>query len=261
VTVLSLEAVPIPGIPEIEPGADLAGIVLDAAQRHSIRISAADVLVFAQKVVSKAEGRLRALEDVEPGDRARALASELGKDPRLVQVILDESSEIVRAERGVLITRTRRGHVCANAGVDSSNVPGELVSLLPEDADESARRLRPDLRWGQEDPPAVIVSDSFGRPWRLGQTEVAIGCAGLHPLDDRRGLRDALGRDLHATLPAIADQAASAAGLVRSKDGREGVVVVRGLERFITDADGPGAASLVRARQDDLFLARSVKRI
>jgi coenzyme F420-0:L-glutamate ligase/coenzyme F420-1:gamma-L-glutamate ligase len=253
VTVLSLEAVPIPRIPEIEPGADLAGIVLDAAQRHSIRISAADVLVFAQKVVSKAEGRLRALGDVEPSDRARALASELDKDPRLVQVILDETGDVVRAERGVLIARTRQGHVCANAGVDSSNVPGELVSLLPADSDESARRLRSELgrRLGQA--PAVIVSDSFGRPWRLGQTEVAIGCAGLFPLDDRRGLRDALGQELKATLPAIADQAASAAGLVRSKDGREGVVVVRGLQRFVTGADGPGAAALVRARADDLF--------
>jgi coenzyme F420-0:L-glutamate ligase/coenzyme F420-1:gamma-L-glutamate ligase len=253
VTALSLEAHPIPGIPEIEPGADLAGLVLEAAQRNSIRISGADVLVLAQKVVSKAEGRLRALDDVEPGDRARALASELGKDPRLVQVILDESSDVVRAERGVLITRTRRGHVCANAGVDSSNVPGELVSLLPEDPDESARRLRAELARRLGSAPAVVVSDSFGRPWRLGQTEVAIGCAGLLPLDDRRGLQDALGQELNATLPAIADEAASAAGLVRSKEGREGVVVVRGLQRFVTEADGPGAAALVRAREDDLF--------
>ena len=252
-TVLSLEAVPIPGIPEIEPAADLAGMVLDAAQRHSIRISAADVLVFAQKVVSKAEGRLRALEDVEPGDRALALASELDKDPRLVQVILDESSDVVRAERGVLITRTRQGHVCANAGVDGSNVPGELVSLLPEDSDESARRLRAEVGRRLGEAPAVVVSDSFGRPWRLGQTEVAIGCAGLSPLDDRRGLHDALGQELAVTLPAIADQVASAAGLVRSKDGREGIVIVRGLQRFITGADGPGAAALVRAREDDLF--------
>jgi coenzyme F420-0:L-glutamate ligase/coenzyme F420-1:gamma-L-glutamate ligase len=253
VTDPSLEAAPIPGIPEIEPGADLAGIVLDAAQRHSMGISAADVLVFAQKVVSKAEGRLRALEDVEPGDRARALASELDKDPRLVQVILDESSDVVRADRGVLITRTRQGHVCANAGVDSSNVPGDLVSLLPEDSDESARRLRAEVGRRLGEAPAVVVSDSFGRPWRLGQTEVAIGCAGLFPLDDRRGLHDALGQELKATLPAIADQAASAAGLARSKDGREGVVIVRGLQRFITGADGPGAAALVRARADDLF--------
>jgi coenzyme F420-0:L-glutamate ligase/coenzyme F420-1:gamma-L-glutamate ligase len=253
VTALSLEAVPLPGIPEIEPGADLAQLVLDAAQRHSIGISGADVLVFAQKVVSKAEGRVLSIDDVKPGDRARALASELEKDPRLVQVILNESSDVVRAERGVLITRTRQGHVCANAGVDSSNVPGEVVSLLPEDADESARRLRAELGLQLGKAPAVVVSDSFGRPWRLGQTEVAIGCAGLLPLDDRRGLHDALGQALNATLPAIADQAASAAGLVRSKDGREAVVVVRGLQRFITEADGPGAAALVRARHDDLF--------
>jgi coenzyme F420-0:L-glutamate ligase / coenzyme F420-1:gamma-L-glutamate ligase len=253
VTALSLEAVPLPGIPEVEPGADLARLVLEGAQQHSIRISAADVLVFAQKVVSKAEGRLRALQDVEPGDRARSLASELDKDPRLVQVILDESSEVLRAERGVLITRTRQGHVCANAGIDSSNVPGERVSLLPEDADDSARRLRAEVGRRLGEAPAVVISDSFGRPWRLGQTEVAIGCAGLYPLDDRRGLHDALGQELKATLPAIADQAASAAGLVRSKDGREGIVVVRGLQRFITGADGPGAAALIRARADDLF--------
>jgi coenzyme F420-0:L-glutamate ligase/coenzyme F420-1:gamma-L-glutamate ligase len=253
VTVLSLEAIPIQGIPEIEPGADLGRIVLDAAQGNAMPISGDDVLVFAQKVVSKAEGRLRRLEDVEPGDRAQALGSELDKDPRLVQVILDESTDVVRAERGVLITRTRQGHICANAGVDSSNVPGGLVSLLPEDADSSARRLRAEVERRLGDKPAVVISDSFGRPWRLGQTEVAIGCAGLLPLDDRRGLHDALGQELKATLPAIADQAASAAGLVRSKDGREGVVIVRGLQRFVTDEDGPGAVSLVRAREDDLF--------
>jgi coenzyme F420-0:L-glutamate ligase/coenzyme F420-1:gamma-L-glutamate ligase len=253
VTALSLEAVPIPGVPEVEAGADLANLVLVAAERASMRISATDVLVFAQKIVSKAEGRLRLLDDAEPGDRARALAAKLDKDPRLVQVILDESTEVIRADRGVLITRTRQGHVCANAGVDSSNVPGELVSLLPEDPDESARRLRAKVRHRLGSAPAVVVSDSFGRPWRVGQTEVAVGCAGLRPLDDRRGQHDALGQELEATLPAIADEAASAAGLVRSKDGREGVVVVRGLARYVTEADGPGAVSLLRAREDDLF--------
>jgi coenzyme F420-0:L-glutamate ligase/coenzyme F420-1:gamma-L-glutamate ligase len=253
VTVLSLEATPLPGVPEIEPGADLARLIVEAAGRASMQISAGDVLVVAQKVVSKAEGRLRALDQLEPNDEARELAAKLDKDPRLVQVILDETAELIRAERGVLITRTRQGHVCANAGVDSSNVPGVLVSLLPEDSDESARRLRADLRRHLGETPAVVVSDSFGRPWRIGQADVAIGCAGLRPLDDRRGLSDALGQELSATMPAIADQAASAAALVRSKEGREAVVVVRGLQRYVTDTDGPGAASLLRAREDDLF--------
>jgi coenzyme F420-0:L-glutamate ligase / coenzyme F420-1:gamma-L-glutamate ligase len=211
------------------------------------------VLVIAQKAVSKVEERLRDLGEVEPSGRARQLATALDKDARLVQVILDESAEVVRAERGVLITRTTHGYVCANGGVDSSNVPGEAVTLLPEDPDGSARRIRRGLRALTGEPPAVVISDSFGRPWRLGQTEVAIGCAGLQPLDDRRGKSDAYGAELSATVLAVADEAAAVAGLVRSKDGREAVVLVRGLERFVTEPDGPGAAALVRPRDEDLF--------
>ena len=178
------------------------------------------------------------------------MAERLHKDPRLVQVILDESVEVLRAERGVLITRTRQGLVCANAGVDQSNVPGDdVVCLLPEDPDKSARTVRVQLANGA----AVVVADSFGRAWRLGQADVAIGCAGLTPLDDRRGTKDAEGRELTATVEAIADQAASAAALVRDKAGRESVVVVRGLERFVTEGDGPGAAAIVRPVDEDLF--------
>jgi coenzyme F420-0:L-glutamate ligase / coenzyme F420-1:gamma-L-glutamate ligase len=250
---LSLEAAPLEGIPEIELGMDLVAPIVDAATRAGVQISSGDVLVVAQKVVSKSERRLRALEDVVPTDRAFGLGAKLDKDPRLVQLILDESSDVVRADRGVLITRTRQGHVCANAGVDSSNVPGELVSLLPENPDRSARSLRAELRDRLGQAPAVVISDSFGRPWRLGQTEVAIGCAGLLPIDDRRGHRDAVGQRLTATQLAVADEAAAAAGLVRSKDGREAVVVVKGLERYTTDLDGPGAAALLRVREDDLF--------
>jgi coenzyme F420-0:L-glutamate ligase/coenzyme F420-1:gamma-L-glutamate ligase len=250
---LSLEAVSLPGIPEIEPGDDLGELIAYAATRASVDISSGDVLVVAQKAVSKAEGRLRALDQVDPSERARTLALELDKDPRLVQLILDESSDVLRAERGVLITRTRQGHVCANAGIDGSNVPGDFVTLLPEDSDRSARRIRGELRRRLGEAPAIVISDSFGRPWRLGQVEVAIGCAGLRPLEDRRGRHDALGKELKATLPAIADEAASAAGLVRLKEGREAVVVIRGLERYALESDGPGAAALVRARQDDLF--------
>jgi coenzyme F420-0:L-glutamate ligase / coenzyme F420-1:gamma-L-glutamate ligase len=250
---LSLEAAPLAGIPAIEPGADLAALIADAATRTGVKIQSSDVLVVAQKAVSKAEKRLRALDDVVPSDRARGLGAKLDKDPRLVQLILDESTDVVRAEHGVLITRTRLGHVCANAGIDSSNVPGGLVSLLPEDPDRSARHLRAQLRDRLGEAAAVVISDSFGRPWRLGQTDVAIGCAGLTPLDDRRGHLDSFGHELQATLLAVADEAAAAAGLVRTKEGREAVVVVKGLDRYVTEPDGPGAAALLRPREDDLF--------
>jgi coenzyme F420-0:L-glutamate ligase/coenzyme F420-1:gamma-L-glutamate ligase len=248
-----LEVFPLPGIPELEPGADLAAITVDAARGAGIRVGGDDVVVFAQKAVSKVEGRLVALGDVDPSDRARRLATELDKDARVVQLALDESVEVIRAERGVLITRNRQGHVCANAGIDSSNVPGDVVSLLPEDADASARMLRDRLATLLDAHPAVVISDSFGRPWRLGQVEVAIGCAGLEPLDDRRGRRDAVGKELSATILAIADEAASASGLVRAKDGREAVVVVRGLGAHVVPGPGPGAAALVRPRAEDLF--------
>jgi coenzyme F420-0:L-glutamate ligase/coenzyme F420-1:gamma-L-glutamate ligase len=248
-----LEALPLPGTPEVEPGADLAALAAAAARSAGIAIAGDDVIVYAQKVVSKAEGRLVALADVDPSEDARRLASDLGKDARMVQLALDESVEVVRAERGVLITRTRHGYVCANAGIDSSNVPGEVVALLPENPDASARALRARISDQLGCRPAVVIADSFGRPWRLGQVEVAIGCAGLEPLDDRRGRLDAVGKELSATVLAIADEAASAAGLVRSKDGREAIVVVRGLGGHVTSGPGPGAAALLRPQAEDLF--------
>jgi coenzyme F420-0:L-glutamate ligase / coenzyme F420-1:gamma-L-glutamate ligase len=212
------------------------------------------VLVVAHKVVSKAEGRLRLLDEIEPGSRALALAAEHGKDPRLVQAVLDESVEVVRARDGVLVCATRHGFVCANAGVDQSNAsrPGELV-LLPEDPDASARLLREGLAAALGRRPAVVIADSFGRAWRLGQTDVAIGVAGLVALDQWIGRPDAYGRELRATSIAIADAAAAAADLVRAKDGLQPAVLVRGLERYVTAEDGPGAAALVRAREKDLF--------
>jgi coenzyme F420-0:L-glutamate ligase/coenzyme F420-1:gamma-L-glutamate ligase len=212
------------------------------------------VLVVAHKVVSKAEGRLRLLDEIEPGSRALALAAEHGKDPRLVQAVLDESVEVVRARDGVLVCATRHGFVCANAGVDQSNAsrPGELV-LLPEDPDASARLLREGLAAALGRRPAVVIADSFGRAWRLGQTDVAIGVAGLVALDQWIGRPDAYGRELRATSIAIADAAAAAADLVRAKDGLQPAVLVRGLERYVTAEDGPGAAALVRAREQDLF--------
>ena len=243
---LRLTAEAVPGLPEIEAGADLAGLI--AAARPEI--APGEVVVISQKAVSKAEGRVVRLSGVTPSPQATELAGELGKEPEMVQVVIDESAEILRAARGVLITRTHQGLVCANAGVDRSNVPGEdLACLLPVDPDQSARGLRAAL----PGRPAVVIADSFGRAWRLGQADVAIGCAGLVPVHDRRGSTDHEGRELAATVDAIADQAASAAALARDKAGREAVVVVRGLDRYVTEADGPGAAAIVRPLAEDLF--------
>jgi coenzyme F420-0:L-glutamate ligase/coenzyme F420-1:gamma-L-glutamate ligase len=243
----SLSVHPVEGLPELEEGAPLGRLI---AERFDLRDG--DIVVISQKAVSKAEGRLRRLGDVSPGEEARELAARLGKDPRIVQLVLDESRRVLRAERGVLITETRQGFVCANAGIDTSNMPGpDTVSLLPEDADASARAIRAELPGAAR--VAVVISDSFGRPWRLGQAEVAIGCAGIAPLDDWRGRADAGGRELSATLIAVADQAASAADLVRDKAAGVPASVVRGLGHLVTDADGAGARALLRPEAEDLF--------
>ena len=234
---ISLRAVP--GLPEVRPGDDLTALLPT--------LEPDDIAVISHKVISKAEGRLVDLSSVTPsGDALR-----LGKDdPRLAQVILDESASIVAERDGVVICETRHGFVCANAGVDQSNVPGDdTVVLLPLDPDASARDLRSRL----PNRPGVIISDTFGRAWRVGQVEVAIGIAGVQPLDDWRGRTDAEGHELAATQLATADALAAASELARAKDSREPVVVVSGLGRFVTDDDGPGAAALLRARRDDLF--------
>jgi len=209
-----------------------------------------DVVVVAHKVVSKAEGRVRRLEAIAPSQDARALASAQGKDARVVQAVLDESVRIVRAARGVIVCETRHGFVCANAGVDASNssAPGELV-LLPQDPDASARALRARL----PERPAVIVSDSFGRAWRVGQTDVAVGAAGVIAVDDWRGRADSAGHELRATAIAVADSIAAAADLARAKDSRQPAILIRGLERFVTADDGPGARALRRDAESDLF--------
>jgi len=234
-------------LPDVGPGDDLAALIAAAAPAD---LAGGDVLVVAHKVVSKAEGRVRSLDSIAPDERALALAAEHGKDARLVQAVLDESASVLRARDGVLICETHHGFVCANAGVDQSNAsePGQLV-LLPLDPDESARRLRAAL----PGRPAVVISDSFGRPWRLGQIDIALGAAGLTPLDDWGGRPDAYGRELRVTSIAVADAAAAAADLARAKDSRRPVVLVRGLERYVTDDDGPGAAALRRAHEQDLF--------
>lgn len=244
-----LRVLPVAGLPEFSEGMTVGGEIAARAE-----LAGGDVVVISQKVVSKAEGRVRHLSSVLPGDEARRLAERLDKDPALVQLILDESREVLRAERGVLITETRHGFVCANAGIDSSNLPEpDTVALLPEDPDASARRIRAELQAAAGRPLAVVVSDSFGRAWRLGQSEVAIGCAGLAPLDDWRGRDDAEGRELQATLIAVADEAAAAADLVRDKASRVPAAVVRGLARFVSEDDGPGGAALRRPPDEDLF--------
>jgi coenzyme F420-0:L-glutamate ligase / coenzyme F420-1:gamma-L-glutamate ligase len=241
---------PVLGVPEIGEGDRLGELIATRAEE----LADGDVVVISQKVVSKAEGRTRRLSSVIPSAEASKLARILGKEPNLVQLILEESAEVVRAERGVLIVETRHGLVCANAGIDSSNVAGdESVLLLPEDPDASARRLRAEIGAVAGARIGVVIADSFGRAWRIGQAEVAIGCAGLVPIDDWRGRQDAHGRELMATQIAIADEAASAADLVRDKAAAVPAAVVGGLGRWVTAEDGPGAAAIRRPREEDLF--------
>lgn len=247
-----LSARALDGLPEVSPGDDLATLIAEAIRPDDLAGGA--VLVIAHKIVSKAEGRVRSLSQVMPSERARQIARRLDKDPRLVEVILDESREVLRAERGVLICLTRHGYVCANAGVDASNSPGEdTVVMLPRDPDASARALRGRLRELTGEAPGIVITDSFGRAWRNGQVDTAIGCAGIEPLDDWRGRPDATGRELRATVIAIADELAAAADLVRAKDGQQPVIVVHGAARHLTASDGAGAAALIRPAGHDLF--------
>jgi coenzyme F420-0:L-glutamate ligase / coenzyme F420-1:gamma-L-glutamate ligase len=236
----------------VRPGDDLAELI---AAHAPADLAATDVVVVAHKVVSKAEGRVRRLDEIEPSERARALAAEHRKDARLVQAVLDETAELLRAVHGTLICVTHHGFVCANAGVDQSNASGEgdEIVLLPEDPDASAASLRAGIEAARGVKPAVVIADSFGRAWRLGQTDVALGAAGLTPLDQWIGRPDAFGRTLHVTSIAVADSVAAAADLARAKDSLEPVVLVRGLERFVTHDDGPGGAALRRPAEQDLF--------
>jgi len=245
-----IELIPIRGLREIREGDDLGRMIFAAARRAGILFQAKDILVVAQKVVSKAEGRIAELSTVNPSTRAKELAAKGGKDPRLVEVILRESRRIVR-EHPVLIAETQHGFVCANAGVDHSNVPGEdMVTLLPIDPDRSAAVLVAALRKRSKKRIAVVITDTFGRPWRLGLTNVAIGAAGIPVLLDLRGTRDRNSKPLQATILAIADDLAAAAGLAMGK--REGIpaVIVRGYKyRF---AQQP-ATKIIRPAAEDLF--------
>jgi coenzyme F420-0:L-glutamate ligase/coenzyme F420-1:gamma-L-glutamate ligase len=311
-----LAARSVSGLPEIRAGDDLAALIAGALSAEALSAEAlsaeassgaptvgatpaagdpgtdtraeplrdGQVVAIAHKVVSKAEGAVVALADVRPSARAVALAREQGKDPRAVQVVLDQSREIVRAAHGVLICRTHHGFLCANAGVDASNAPAPttasaaeqatgagaergaarsgrapdenapaMLIVLPRDPDASARALRARLRELSGARVAVLITDSFGRAWRHGQCDVALGCAGMTPLEDWRGRTDGVGMELRATWLAVADAAAAAADLARAKDSREPVVILDGLQRFVTDEDGSGAVALRRPLEEDLF--------
>jgi len=247
-----LELIGLDGIGEVKPGDDLAVAISDAAAESDLQLTDADVVVVTQKVVSKAEGRLVDLATIEPSALARDWASRWDKDPRQVEVVLRESAAIVRmGPGGLIISRTRHGLVCANAGVDVSNVGGgDVAALLPEDPDASALRIRDGLRSRTRAAPAVIVSDSFGRPWRNGIVNVAIGSAGIESLLDLRGEPDVAGRPMRATIIAVADELASAADLAGGKVDQRPVVVIRGYQWRPSDA---GASVLIMESERDLF--------
>jgi coenzyme F420-0:L-glutamate ligase/coenzyme F420-1:gamma-L-glutamate ligase len=242
---------PLPMKDEIVRGDSIGARICEALARQRLRLRAGDVLVVKHKIVSKAEGAIVSLDDVRPSAKARAWAAKNHLDPRVTQLALDQSRRIVRQQRNVLITETRHGFICANSGVDVSNVDGgRSAVLLPPDPDRSARRIRSYLRRKLAISIPVIISDSFGRPWREGLTEVAIGIAGLRPLHDYRGQRDQHGYSLHASIEAVADELACAAGLVCGKLERVPVCVIRG---FPYQSGSGGARRLIRPAAFDLF--------
>ena len=244
------EVIGVQGIPEVRPGDDLARLIVDAATRQGTPLGAADLLVVGQKIVSKAEGRLVRLAEVTPSPVAQSMAPGLGRDPRLIEVILRESRRVVRMDQGVLITETHHGWVCANAGVDQSNVELDCVALLPEDPDRSARLLRERIRALAGVDVFVVVADTFGRPWREGLTNVAIGLSGFAPIKSYVGERDPAGRPLQATILALADELASAAEPVMGKLDRIPVAIVRGVPLAPGDE---GSKPLLRDPARDLF--------
>lgn len=244
------------GIPDIQPGDNLAAIVGTAIEQSGFGLESGDVLVITHKIVSKSEGRLVDLTGIVPSEMARAWAEKYDKDARQVEVVLRESVRIVRMDRGVLITETNHGFICANAAVDASNVAPDTVCLLPDDPDASAANLRRAIgaRFGypEDDAPGVIVSDSFGRPWRQGIVNVAVGVAGLAPLADYRGLYDAAGYELHVSVLAVADELAAAAELVMNKLDSRPVAIIRG---YVSPTGGPHGTGrdLVLDSSRDLF--------
>jgi coenzyme F420-0:L-glutamate ligase / coenzyme F420-1:gamma-L-glutamate ligase len=243
---MRLEIVALSGIPEVHRGDDIASLIREAAKRDQQPLDGSVVLAVAQKIVSKAEGAIVDLREIQPSALAQSWATDWDKDPRLIELILSQSKRIIKMDRGVLIAETHLGYVSANAGVDQSNLEGDdFASVLPKDPDASAARLRAELGCG-----AVIITDTFGRPWREGLVDVAIGCAGLAPLEDYRGSLDRRGRRLTGTILAVADQLAAAAGILMRKPVGCPVVLMRGLDwKHSQDS----ARALIRSREQDLF--------
>jgi coenzyme F420-0:L-glutamate ligase/coenzyme F420-1:gamma-L-glutamate ligase len=244
------EVIGIEGIPEVRPGADLAALIVEATTGQGTPLAMGDLLVVGQKIVSKAEGRLLRLDTVTPSRVAQTMAAGLGRDARLVEVILRESRRVVRMDRGILITETHHGWVCANAGVDQSNVDPDTVALLPEDCDRSARNLRDAIRVETGVEVAVLIADTFGRPWREGLTNIAVGLSGFVPLRSYLGELDSAGRPLQATIIAIADELAGAAEPVMGKLDRVPVAIIRGLPLAPGEE---GSKSLIRDPARDVF--------
>lgn len=247
---LPVQIVPLTGLPEVAAGDSVARLLTEAAKRQKLVPTHGDVFVVAQKIVSKSEGRIVNLDTIKPSERAERWAAEYHRDPRLIEIVLREASGIVRMERGVIIAKTRHGFVCANAGVDLSNAPAGTALLLPEDPDRSAHALQEQLTQVFGVHVAVIISDTFGRPWREGLVNIALGVAGMTPLVDYRGQRDTHGKTLQATVIAMADELTAAAGLVMGKLNRVPAAVVRGVA--LSQGTGSGR-DLIRPPDKDLF--------
>lgn len=245
-----IEVIPVGGLPEVAAGTDLGALIVSALKKQGAKLRARDIVVVKQKVVSKAEGRVLELDDIHPGAKAKRMAKKDGKDPRLVEAVLRESVRVVREGHGVIITETRQGFVCANSGIDRSNVGRGKVALLPVDPDASARRIRSALESTSGVKLAVVVTDTFGRPWRTGQTDVAIGCSGISPLQQYGGKKDRFGYVLRVTEPAVVDEVAGAAELATGKLKGIPVAVVRGV-RY--QAREEGVSSIIMPRARDLF--------
>ena len=244
------EVIGVEGLPEIARGEDLAGLIARAAAAQGTSLEAGDLLVISQKIVSKAEGRTVRLSEITPSPETVRMAEELGRDARLIEVILRESRRVVRQDKGVLIVETPHGWICANAGVDQSNVDADTACLLPEDSDRSARELRDGLRALTGHDLGIIIADTFGRPWREGLTNIAIGVAGLEPIKSYLGEKDPAGHVLQATIIALADELAGAAEPVMGKLDRVPVAIVRGLNWLRGDS---GSRALLRDPARDLF--------
>jgi len=247
----TIAIIPIPGIPQVQPGDDLPSLLLDAIDHAKVGLKSGDILVMCQKIVSKAEGAVVDLKTVEPSPFARQIASQWEKDPRVVEVVLRQSSRIIRMKNGVVITETKQGWVCANSGVDESNSLGDDIAIvLPEDPDASARTIRITIQERRGIAIGVIITDTFGRPWRDGLVEFALGVSGFEPLLDLRGSTDLQGRELHHTVVAVADELAAAAGLVMEKGAAVPAVIIRGYRYIPAEGDGK---KLIRPADADLF--------